>query len=226
MSTAARRERERLQRHVAIVEAAERVFTAKGYAAATMEDIAAEAELSKGALYLYFKTKDELFVAQSVRPVESIASLLEAELAGRRRGLAVVQAQLLAYATFAQTNPRQFANAMQWILVGNEIDPASPTAAQHNAALGRVLGALATAIGRGQADGSIRAELDPITTGGRLWAAMIGALIVRLNTERLTRGFPADSPARDTGGLVPGLVDDLCRGLATAAVAATSKEPS
>jgi AcrR family transcriptional regulator len=46
-----------------IVAAALEVFAEKGYAAAKLDDIAARAGVSKGALYLYFETKDELFRA-------------------------------------------------------------------------------------------------------------------------------------------------------------------
>jgi len=47
--------------------AAKRVFSLKGFNKATMEDIANEAELSPGTLYLYFKNKDELCASLSLR---------------------------------------------------------------------------------------------------------------------------------------------------------------
>lgn len=46
-----------------IVEAAKQVFDEKGYRQATMDDIARKLGVSKGALYLYFTGKDELFYA-------------------------------------------------------------------------------------------------------------------------------------------------------------------
>ena len=46
-----------------IVEAAFAVFAEKGFAAARLDDIAARAGVSKGALYLYFETKEALFRA-------------------------------------------------------------------------------------------------------------------------------------------------------------------
>ena len=44
-----------------IVEAALRTFTEKGYHQTTMDDIAKRLGVSKGALYLYFPSKEELF---------------------------------------------------------------------------------------------------------------------------------------------------------------------
>lgn len=46
-----------------IISAAEGVFTEKGFDQARMDDIAEETGLSKGTLYLYFKSKDDLIIA-------------------------------------------------------------------------------------------------------------------------------------------------------------------
>ena len=62
-----RKEREKGRRRQQIMIAAKRVFSLKGFNKATMEDIANEAELSPGTLYLYFKNKDELCASLSLR---------------------------------------------------------------------------------------------------------------------------------------------------------------
>jgi len=60
MGIAERKEREKQQRREEIINAAEKVFISKGFDQSTMDDIADEAELSKGTLYLYFKSKEQL----------------------------------------------------------------------------------------------------------------------------------------------------------------------
>jgi AcrR family transcriptional regulator len=62
-----RKEREKERRRQQIIVAAKRVFSQKGFNKATMEDIAKEAELSPGTLYLYFKNKEELYASLSLR---------------------------------------------------------------------------------------------------------------------------------------------------------------
>jgi AcrR family transcriptional regulator len=47
----------------ALLGAAGRVFAERGYHGATLEDVVAEAGVSKGALYHYFSSKQELFLA-------------------------------------------------------------------------------------------------------------------------------------------------------------------
>jgi AcrR family transcriptional regulator len=57
-----RKEREKQARREAIMGSARELFFAKGFNATTMDEIAQKAELSKGALYLYFASKEELYV--------------------------------------------------------------------------------------------------------------------------------------------------------------------
>ncbi len=63
MGTKERRAREKEARRQLILTAAKRMLCEKGFTHASMEDVAREAELSPGALYLYFKSKDEILAA-------------------------------------------------------------------------------------------------------------------------------------------------------------------
>ena len=58
-----RRERERSLRRAEILAAARKVFGARGYEGATLDEVAREAEFAKGTLYSYFDSKAELFAA-------------------------------------------------------------------------------------------------------------------------------------------------------------------
>jgi len=63
MARQARTKADRDDRIRAIQAAALDVFAAKGFSAARLDDIAAAAGIAKGTIYLYFKSKDELFEA-------------------------------------------------------------------------------------------------------------------------------------------------------------------
>ena len=56
-----RRERKREKKRHEIVDAAEQLFFSQGYPNTTMDQIAEKADLSKGAIYFYFKSKEEIF---------------------------------------------------------------------------------------------------------------------------------------------------------------------
>lgn len=65
-----RKEREKEMRRDEILKAAEEIFFSKGLATATMDEIAEKAELSKGTLYLYYKSKEDLYLAVAMRGSE------------------------------------------------------------------------------------------------------------------------------------------------------------
>lgn len=73
-----------------ILDAASRVFARLGLTAARMDDVAAESGLSKGALYLYFRSKEQLIDALVGRLVD----VETRHLAGIRSGEGTVSDRL------------------------------------------------------------------------------------------------------------------------------------
>jgi AcrR family transcriptional regulator len=73
-------------RRLQILDAAERIFSRKGFDKARMDDIVKEAGLSKGSLYWYFKSKDELIRALLDRVF--ISEMQEAEALAEMPGSA------------------------------------------------------------------------------------------------------------------------------------------
>jgi AcrR family transcriptional regulator len=65
-----RKEREKAMRRQQIQDAAKNVFLDRGFSPTTMEDIAQASELSVSTIYLYFKTKDELFASLTLITLE------------------------------------------------------------------------------------------------------------------------------------------------------------
>lgn len=77
MGITERKSREKELRRQQIMAAAKKLFASKGFSRATIEEIAKEAELSPGTLYLYFKNKDELFAALSIKILRYLITRLE-----------------------------------------------------------------------------------------------------------------------------------------------------
>lgn len=64
-------------RRRAILAAAEQIFAQKGYAVATVDEIAARANISKGSIYNYFRSKQELFSELFLQEVQQEEALTE-----------------------------------------------------------------------------------------------------------------------------------------------------
>ncbi len=76
----ARSEEERQQKLQAILEAAFEVFSAHGFAAARLEDVAKRAGVGKGTLYLYAASKEDLFIAMIRNSFTTPFDVLEAAI--------------------------------------------------------------------------------------------------------------------------------------------------
>ncbi|MEC0128818.1 TetR family transcriptional regulator [Paenibacillus pabuli] len=72
------------QRNLQILEAAKRAFEQKGYGATTLKDIVEEAGMSRGWIYLYFQSKEEIFEAllqwQDLQHKDHVDALIDSSL--------------------------------------------------------------------------------------------------------------------------------------------------
>jgi AcrR family transcriptional regulator len=75
-----RKAQERQARRRRIQESARTVFTERGYAGASIELIARAAQLSVGAIYLYFRSKEDLYVSL----IEDTLTVFDVEMAQLR----------------------------------------------------------------------------------------------------------------------------------------------
>jgi TetR/AcrR family transcriptional regulator, regulator of autoinduction and epiphytic fitness len=84
-------------RRVAIVDAALKLFGQYGYRRTSIDDIAREAEIAKGTVYLSFKSKEEIFRALCESLIERMESAVTAARATRgtidERLVAVLEAK-------------------------------------------------------------------------------------------------------------------------------------
>jgi AcrR family transcriptional regulator len=76
MGVTERRKREREVRRESAIDSAMSIYEEEGYHAITMEKIAERAELSRAALYLYFKNKEEILVSAIVSHADYFAQVL------------------------------------------------------------------------------------------------------------------------------------------------------
>ncbi len=75
--TAKRKEGERQDRIQSILRAGGKLFLKKGYLNTTMRDICMEAELSTGAVYFYFKGKEEIYAEICVESLNILLTLFQ-----------------------------------------------------------------------------------------------------------------------------------------------------
>ena len=75
-----RQQAERREREARILNAARKLLLRKGYHATTMRDICTSAQLSTGAVYFYFSSKEEIYAAICAESCDVLQQMLEAGL--------------------------------------------------------------------------------------------------------------------------------------------------
>ena len=92
----ARRARRKEARPGEILAAALALFAERGFAATRLEDVARRAGISKGTIYLYFPTKEDLFRAVVRQDVLPNLAAMEARVAAHRGSAAALLRALAA----------------------------------------------------------------------------------------------------------------------------------
>lgn len=192
MGVAARRQREKEERKAAILAAAEKVFVSKGVGMATMDDIAHEAELSKGTLYLYFDSKDELYLEIAVRAVRDVVAAFEEAESIPGEGFERVRRMLDAYVRFATEHSDRFLVAIGWMTSDPGAVANSERFGEYKRLIGEAFEKVARAVDSGKGDGTVRADVETSTLVSHMWGATLGVLTLQLNATQVSRRIPGN----------------------------------
>lgn len=177
MSIADRRTREKQKRRESIINAAEEIFFAKGVAATTMDEIAAATELSKGTIYLYFRTKEDLYVAIVERCMHLLIERFQEAQRSAATGLEKVKALGRALFAFYEACPCHFSALFyHHENVPAEIDVDDPCLKPLLHDANRMAEISFDAIRFGIADGTIRPDIDPKKAAFALYSMLMGLI--------------------------------------------------
>ena len=173
MGITERKEREKQQRRDDIVNAAEKVFFQKGMDNATMDEVAETAELSKGTLYLYFKSKAELHFAICVRGLEIMKEMFSRVIDKKRTAIENLMQIGLAYVEFSKKYSNYFEAIMHFEAKDEEkFDDCNFTHTEKD----DVMQLLCDVLDKGKEEGSIRADMPSSVLTNILWAQTTGVL--------------------------------------------------
>lgn len=108
----AKKEQRKEQFRLEILQTAEEIFASKGYHTTTMETLADECGWSKGTLYLYFKSKEDLFFSILFEKMDQFSATLLPELKAAADINAMISAMVNAQFNFFSENKGYFQLAL------------------------------------------------------------------------------------------------------------------
>ncbi|OPL11707.1 MAG: hypothetical protein AVO39_05160 [delta proteobacterium MLS_D] len=108
MGSQERRRREKELRRKQILDAARKLLFQKGINATTVNQIARNAELSVGTLYLYFKNKEDIYAALQEEGLNILHKMIKKAASGPAEPLQKLENIALAYLEFSRRRRRYY----------------------------------------------------------------------------------------------------------------------
>ncbi len=179
-----------------ILDAAERVFAQRGFFAAKVADIAREAGVADGTIYLYFKNKDDLLISLFESRMERVNARLAAAVAAAATPRAQLDAFIRAYVDLIVEQP----TAAEVLTI--ELRQSARFMREYSAPrFGELLRLLAGVIAAGQASGEW-SDAVPAPHAARLIWGMLDELALAwlLGRDRGGRRGRKPPPAADDSG--------------------------
>jgi AcrR family transcriptional regulator len=183
MGIAERKAREKQIRHQQILDAAYEVFNEVGFFAATMDQIAERAELAKGTIYIYFKSKEEVYFSLLSNGLNILLALLEEMKRNEPPADQLLEQTARTLFRFYKDHTSYFRifMTMQQEHMQAKL---SPELAQHlNEQATSILNILSAQIERLVANGSC--SVNPWHVANILWGAFTGITQLAITRERL-----------------------------------------
>jgi AcrR family transcriptional regulator len=173
-----RREKEKQARYDAILDAAELVFSEKGYERTSMDDIARTASLSRGLLYVYFKDKSSIQRGIMLRAGASLCRRFEEARTTASTGLGQISAMGRAYYQFYREEPDYFTalTTASTAMASADEEQAEAMMCSKSEMMGLMVGAITL----GMEDGTIdrRRIQQPLETALYLRGALHGVIML------------------------------------------------
>ena len=183
--------RRKAERPDEIVAAAFQVFAEKGFAAARLDDIAARAGVSKGAIYLYFATKEDIFRAVVEQAVAPNLGHVRAAIAAHPDSFPdLLRSFVAVIAGLIESSPL---GGVLKMVVGESRNFPQLAQAWHDTLVAPALMAMTAAIAAAQARGELR-SCDPRLAAIGLISPMLVGVIWR-ETFVPVGAAPLDIPA-------------------------------
>ena len=194
-----RREREKQARYDTILDAAELVFSEKGYERTSMDDIARTASLSRALLYVYFKDKAAIQRGIMLRAGHSLFRRFEEARQTADNGLSQIRAMGESYYRFYLEEPDYFSALTKASTAMAEADESQ--AEEMLCSKSDLMELMVGAIELGLQDGTMNRDriTDPVQTALYLRGALHGVIL--LCQSEMGEGnpeFPAEQLIRHT----------------------------
>lgn len=181
-----------------IIDAAERVIFSKGYAAASMDEVASEAEFSKRTIYVYFNSKEQIYFEIMIRGYRLLIKMIEEELKAKcpRNAIEELHCIFFTFFRFNREHEQYFQAIMQYETHEPDMQAGIDNEARNTCYnLGeQIFGYLTHALQRGVDEGSLHSGMKVEKAALILWACTIGIFVTAKKKSQYLIDFHKTEP--------------------------------
>ncbi len=177
-----RKEREKEQRREEILNAAQKIFFEKGLQNATMDEIAEAAELSKGTLYLYYGSKEDLYFSVMMRGLEILHDMFVQSIEEASTTFEAIRQLGPTYYEFFQRHRNFFRMFNYFQYPGMHKQVSEEMRQLCNNQSQKLWSVVIGLIQKGIQEGDLKNELNPVETSIILWSSST-AILGRIDNE-------------------------------------------
>jgi len=158
-----RMERKKRQKRNAIIDKAERIMAKKGYWDMTMDEVAADADVAKGTIYLYFSSKESLCAAVIARIIADMNGAIREKLDGVEKGSERMKETIGAVIQWNVSHPEK-SRVLDNVMMLRFKDQSDPNVREYIARTNEQLQIMQENFEQAIAEGFVRPDVEPIST--------------------------------------------------------------
>ncbi|MGD1839457.1 MAG: TetR/AcrR family transcriptional regulator [Thermonemataceae bacterium] len=166
----------------AILEVSEKLMQLNGLHALNLDDVAKEAKMAKGTLYLYFKSKEEILGALALKARKMLLAAFKENISSKTSAIdklkGVIEANYLFYKS----------NRLYYDLVSfYEISERETETPQMQEVIRQITNLIVSIIEEGQENEEIRKSIDPNVLSISMWGMTVGVMqLLKVKAELIS----------------------------------------
>lgn len=188
MGIAERKKREKENRRIDILVAAEKLFSGKKGLDTTMDDLAEKTELGKGTLYLYFPNKESILLALAEKGVNLLRKRLNRAVNNDKTGLEQLSENGDVFVKFLKDRPFFALLILKFekTIVENKMT------GKQTLLVEPILEILQKILEKGKTDGTLRNDIHTKELVTVLWSQMLGVLNTLSGRKEIMKIYDID----------------------------------
>lgn len=173
-------ETKKQQKHNLILSVSEELMKKDGLHSLNMNDVAKEAKLAKGTLYLYFQSREDIIAALAFKARKLLLKTFQEQVKNEKTALEKLRAIVNANYIFLIEN--QLYYELVSFYETNERETETP---EMQKVIGDITKLIVSIIENGQRDNEIKESINPVTLSFSMWGMTVGIMQLLKNKSQV-----------------------------------------